>query len=72
MAEFSVCRLWLVCLSLSISGNVDDDMNVRFKCKQPSSPISSFSPRNAPLRIGNKILLMSIFITKVKSLTDLS
>ena len=32
-----------------ISENVDNDMNVRFKCKRRSSPIFGFFPRNAPL-----------------------
>ena len=32
------------------SANVDNDMNVRFICKRRDSPISSFFPRNAPLR----------------------
>ena len=34
-----------------ISGNVDNDMNVRFICKRRSSPISCFFPRNAPLKL---------------------
>ena len=31
-----------------ISGNVDNDMNVRFICKRRSSPISSFFPAECP------------------------
>ena len=33
-------------------GNVDNDKHVRLKHKQPSSPMSGFFPRNAPLKIS--------------------
>ena len=32
-----------------ISGNVDNDKNVRFICKRRSSPMSNFFSRNVPL-----------------------
>ena len=32
-----------------MSGNVDNDLNVRFICKRHCSPMSSFFSRNAPL-----------------------
>ena len=51
MPEFLVCVAGLSFIKVGeILRNVDNDMHVRFKCKQHSSPIFSFSLRNAPLK----------------------
>ena len=55
-----------------ISGNVDNDMNVRFICKRRSSPISRFFPRNAPLTVTDcfEIATLTVMAEKIGRLTS--